>query len=159
MCGGCFGDYEDNTQLALHLAAEKMRRLYACTRAQNAAVDAYLLLSSSPASSSSAVLEVVSVQAADAANADVADAVVAEAAGAAAATVFVLTSEQIAACHQAVMKMMAAEREAEQCQIIDSFKTCLAFVRNISKTCTRPVTQRTLSRGRDGTFMQSNKTS
>jgi hypothetical protein len=39
------------------------------------------------------------------------------------------------------MKTMAAEREAERFQIMDTFKTCLAFVRNINKTCGRPVTR------------------
>jgi hypothetical protein len=123
MCGGCFGEYENNTQLALHLAADKTRSLYECDRSP----------ASSSSSSSSVVEEVVSVQAADAANADVA--------GAAAAAIFVLTAEKIAASHQAAMKTMAAEREAERLQIMDTFKTRLAFVQNINKTCGRPVTR------------------
>ncbi len=87
MCGVCFGDYNQNTQVALHLAAEKMSLLHMSTRSHIAAVDE--LLSTSRASS------VVSVQAVAAA--------VQEVEGAPIVVDCVMTTEQIAASYAARM--------------------------------------------------------
>jgi hypothetical protein len=127
MCGGCFKLYGHNKQLALHLAAEKARRLHEFAR--------------SPAVEE----EVVSLQAADvvvsadAAAAAAGDAAV-DAVDAAAVDAGVVVPSSLSLV-LITTQIAARGREVKRDQIVDRFTTCLAFVRNINNCCERPVTR------------------